>query len=111
MDRTTFENVDVQVVSATDLSDLHAALVKKTHILLASRIGRTYHLRFALLGLVRDPGTAVQRLARILGKLPLAAMRQWKDARTREFDFGFSAGRMARATGCFRRPSQPHSST
>ena len=92
MIRTVFENVDVDVRSPTDLAQLHAAIVRKTHVLHMGRIGRTHHLRFALLTLSRGPAEAARRLIRIIGNLPGPAMREWRNAKTREFDFGFSAG-------------------
>jgi len=35
---------------------------------------------------------AVRCLAQIIASLPGAAMREWRNAKTREFVFGFSAG-------------------
>jgi hypothetical protein len=92
MNRTVFENVDVDVRSATALEHLHAAIVSKTHVLHVGRIGRTNHLRFALFSRSSGPAVAVRRLTRIIQALPAPATREWKNAKTREFDFGFSAG-------------------
>jgi hypothetical protein len=92
MNRTVFENVDVDVRSAKDLGKLHAAIARKTHVLHIGRIGRVHHLRFALLSISSEPTHAVRRLARMIGNLPPAAMLEWRNANTREFDIGFSAG-------------------
>ena len=97
MSRTLFENVDVDVRSATDLGQLHAAIVRKTHVLHVGRIGRTHHLRFALRSSSKSPAEAIRRLARIIDSLPSVAMREWRNAKTREFDIGFSAGDDAEA--------------
>jgi hypothetical protein len=49
-------------------------------------------LATAVLSSSAGTAVAVRRLAQIIASLPGAAMREWRNAKTREFAFGFSAG-------------------
>jgi hypothetical protein len=88
---TTFLNVDVDVLSATQLEPLVAALGRKVAVHYVGREGRHYGAHFSLY----NPGTpdrAVRTLTALIGRFPKPARSCWNRARQRVFNIGVQSG-------------------
>jgi hypothetical protein len=88
---TAFLNVDVDVLSATPLERLVAALGRSVSVHYVGREGRRYGAHFALYG-PRTADSAIRRLVRKIEKLPRPARKLWDTARRRVFNIGLQSG-------------------
>lgn len=88
---TTFLNVDVDVLSATPLEPLAAALGRKVSLHYVGREGRHYGAHFSLYN-PGAPDRAVRTLTALIESFPKPARRCWNGARQRVFNIGVQAG-------------------
>jgi hypothetical protein len=88
---TAFLNVDVDVLSATPLERLVAALGRSVSVHYVGREGRGYGAHFALYG-PRTADSAIRRLVKKIEKLPRPARKLWDTARHRVFNIGLQSG-------------------
>lgn len=92
--RTTFLNVDLDIWSRAPLERLVEALGTNVVVL---RVGQENgrhgaHLEHAASGSNGDVDRAIQRLVRVVDRLPPAIRRVWNRAQRREFNVGIQSG-------------------
>jgi hypothetical protein len=90
-DATTFLNVDLDVVSAEDLTPLAEALAPRLHALHVGRVGRWHRATFELRGQPRTPDAAIRRMVAAIDRLPPRERTRWRRATRRDFDVGIQA--------------------
>jgi hypothetical protein len=87
-------NVDLEIRSPADLTQLVRALQRRLFVLHAGRVRGTFLASFETSGVNQAPDVAIRRFASALRRLPRPLQRLWKQARERAFDIG-----VARAAG------------
>ncbi|MGD0901383.1 MAG: hypothetical protein ABR924_00450 [Terracidiphilus sp.] len=98
LDKTQFLNVDLDIVSKSDLKPLIDAMGGQIYVLFLGRVKRHYeaHLEAAGSGLPAashhsSPESLILRLCKVIRRLPPDARGLWDSARTRSFDIGIEA--------------------
>jgi hypothetical protein len=81
-------NVDLEIRSPSDLTQLVKALQRRLFVLHAGRVRGTFFASFETSGISHAPDVAIRRLASALQRLPRPLQRLWKQARDRVFDIG-----------------------
>ena len=97
-DRTTFLNVDLDVVADEDLQPLADALSRTMFALHVGRVGRRHRASFELRRSPRTPDIAIRRLVAAVKTLSRADRARWRRATTRDFNIGIQSAAEPRAT-------------
>ncbi len=98
LDKTKFLNVDLDVISNSDLNPLVEAMGDKTIVLYVGRVKRHHEAHLELVGSPlpadrhpKSPGMLILRFCRLIQELPPQARRLWDAAKTRTLDIGIEA--------------------
>jgi len=92
LNTTHFLNVDLDILSKTDLQPLVATLGENVFVLFAGRVKRTYHAHLELVKITKTADETVREFCSLLNSLPRSARRLWISAKTRDFSIGVQAG-------------------
>ena len=95
MTPASFINLDLDLSSAVDLTDLATHLSTQAFILFHGETGTEYKLIAELLmdgGLNQDALECTEHFLRLLGELPPALLGLWQQCTSRVFDYGFDGG-------------------
>jgi hypothetical protein len=88
--KSGFLNVDLVILSNSDLQPLVAALGTRIIVLHVGREKRTYNAYLEVSRLVRSPESAIREFCRLIQKLPRPARKLWDNAKQRMFDIGIT---------------------
>jgi hypothetical protein len=91
MSRTHFLNVDLDLRSAVDLTELARALEPDALTLMCGPVDDGYRASFEIAGHATDAASTVRRLVALVNALPPRARGLWDQA-TRDFSIGLRAG-------------------
>ena len=98
LDKTQFLNVDLDIVSKSDLKPLIDAMGDRIIVLYVGRVKRHYEAHLELAGSPlpqaghpKSPESLVLGFCKVIRRLPPDAKKLWDDARTRSFDIGIEA--------------------
>jgi hypothetical protein len=86
-----FVDVDLDIKSAMDLTELTAAFARRAVAIHSGRFGRRYWVRFELLRHPRNPDDGIKRFIDLASSLRGTAGEAW-DKATKEFDIGIEGG-------------------
>ena len=90
---TEFQNVDLDIFSAKDLTPLVNALGDKIVLLHLGRHKRTWETHLELASHpTRNPNSAIRDFCKLIRALSPEARHLWDCAKIRQFDIGISAG-------------------
>jgi len=93
--RTQFINLDLEVRSKQDLTDLARALEPRAVALSCMPFEAGYLANFELAKDPTDPEAGIRSFVRLVAKLPRRARWLWKTAWMRDFSIGVRAGTAA----------------
>jgi hypothetical protein len=88
---TTFLNVDLDLLSRSDLQPLVTVLGDKTYALHVGRDKQTYRAHLELSKTPQDPDAAIRNFAALIRTLPKAERKLWDTAKVRDFNIGVQA--------------------
>jgi hypothetical protein len=89
---TTFLNVDLDLVSRSNLQPLVSALGRRIFPLYVGRIRRKYEVHLELSRAPKNPDEAIRHFAGLIRSLPNDERKLWDTARIRDFNIGVQAG-------------------
>lgn len=95
---TQFLNVDLDILSHTDLQPLVATLGEAVFVLFVGRVKRTYQAHLELAKITRTADDTVREFCSLLKSMPRSARRLWISAKTRDFSIGVQAGKHPHCT-------------
>jgi hypothetical protein len=92
--RTTFLNVDLDIISKSRLEPLVAAFGKKVSVLYVGPEGSLHgaHLELGGPRFAKSADMAIRALAALVRQLPRKVRRLWNHARVKDFNIGIQAG-------------------
>jgi hypothetical protein len=88
---TTFLNVDLDLLSRSNLQPLVTVLRHRTFALHVGRDKHTYRAHLELSEAPRNPDAAIRSFAALIRTLPKAERKLWDTARVRDFNVGVQA--------------------
>jgi hypothetical protein len=98
LDKSQFLNVDLDVISNSDLKPLVEAMEDRIIVLYVGRVKRHYEAHLELVGSplpsamhLKNPEMLILGFCRLIQGLPLQARKLWDSAKTRSFDIGIEA--------------------
>lgn len=98
LDKSQFLNVDLDIISNSDLKSLVEAMGDRIIVLYVGRVKRHYEAHLELAGSAlptarhpKIPEILILRFCRLIQDLPHQARKLWDSAKTRSFDVGIVA--------------------
>src|SRR5262245_58032767 len=93
-EKTTFLNVDLDIISKSRLEPLVAAFGKKVSVLYVGpeRSFQVAHLELGGPRFAKSADMAIRALAALVRQLPRKVRRLWNHARVKDFNIGIQAG-------------------
>jgi hypothetical protein len=94
---TTFLNVDLDLLSRSNLQPLVTALGGRTFALHVGRDKQTYRAHLELSKAPKNPDAAIRSFAALISALPKAERKLWDTAKARDFNIGVQAAMQPRS--------------
>jgi hypothetical protein len=101
---TTFLNVDLDVLSRSNLQPLVTVLGHRTFALHVGRDKQTYRAHLELSEAPKNPDAAIRSFVALIRALPKAERKLWDTAKVRDFNIGVQA---AMQPHCYEIPLAP----
>jgi len=100
LDKSLFLNVDLDIISRSDLQPLVDAMGGQIFTLFSGRVKRHFEAHLEVEGSalpsashLSTPESLILRFCKVIRELPPDARRIWDDAKTRSFDIGIGSGK------------------
>ena len=88
---THFREVDLDIVSSSNLQPLVTVMGKAVFVLQVGRAGRTHSAHLELAAVTSSADSTIRRFCTLIQALPRTVRQLWNTARIRDFNIGVQA--------------------